>query len=61
MTSTVHEFGGYDENRSAPADPNPVPPPAGWTFRQLAFHLAGSVYYADAVGDLTPGRSDPTP
>lgn len=190
MTSTVHKFGGYDENRSAPADPNPVPPPAddapttddrdpvalietlvrhvltlagtwtawdghpvpiddrlytphkairrvadhlvdhlaemearlageeprpdhwhasatttpadlapftqddldeadsrltrlariwanrlgtlspdqldrspgnGWTFRQLAFHLAGSVYYADAVGDLTPGRSDPRP
>lgn len=28
-------------------------PGAGWTFRQLAFHLAGSVYYADAVGDLT--------
>ncbi|WP_311202961.1 hypothetical protein [Streptomyces atratus] len=25
----------------------------GWTFRQLAFHLAESVYYADAVGDLT--------
>jgi hypothetical protein len=28
-------------------------PAAGWTFRQLAFHLAGSAYYADAVGDLT--------
>jgi hypothetical protein len=28
-------------------------PGAGWTFRQLAFHLAGSAYYADAVGDLT--------
>jgi cytochrome P450 len=28
-------------------------PGAGWTFRQLAFHL-GSTYYADAVGDLTP-------
>ncbi|MEU2670416.1 hypothetical protein ABZ622_16365 [Streptomyces sp. NPDC007164] len=27
----------------------------GWTFRQLAFHLAESVYYADAVGDLTTG------
>ena len=36
-------------------------PGDGWTFRQLAFHLAGSVYYADAVGDLTPGRSDPMP
>ncbi|MFG1805110.1 cytochrome P450 [Streptomyces sp. NPDC049040] len=29
-------------------------PGTGWTFRQLAFHLTGSVYYADAVGDLTP-------
>lgn len=28
-------------------------PGAGWTFRQLAFHLAGSAYYADAVGDPT--------
>ncbi len=28
-------------------------PGVGWTFRQLAFHLAGSVYYADAVGDLS--------
>lgn len=24
----------------------------GWTFRQLAFHLAGSSYYADAVGPI---------
>ncbi|GAA5180918.1 hypothetical protein GCM10023322_14320 [Rugosimonospora acidiphila] len=29
-------------------------PGPGWSFRQLAFHLAGSVFYADAVGDLTP-------
>jgi hypothetical protein len=27
-------------------------PGQGWTFRQLAFHLGGSVYYADSVGDL---------
>lgn len=27
-------------------------PGEGWTFRQLAFHLTGSTYYADAVGDL---------
>ncbi|MFB6873982.1 hypothetical protein [Streptomyces sp. NPDC056323] len=26
-------------------------PGAGWTFRQLAFHVAESVYYADSVGD----------
>ncbi|MFD7494581.1 hypothetical protein ACFV8T_19530 [Streptomyces sp. NPDC059832] len=26
----------------------------GWTFRQLAFHLAESAYYADSVGDLGP-------
>ncbi|GAA0408759.1 hypothetical protein GCM10009530_71460 [Microbispora corallina] len=30
----------------------------GWTFRQIAFHLAGSVYYADAVGDLSTVGSD---
>ncbi|MEU4545166.1 hypothetical protein [Nonomuraea dietziae] len=28
----------------------------GWTLRQIAFHLAGSVYYADAVGDLSKGH-----
>ena len=27
-------------------------PGEGWTFRQLAFHLAESAYYADAVGNL---------
>ncbi|MFB8034810.1 hypothetical protein ACFC5Z_18090 [Streptomyces sp. NPDC056004] len=26
-------------------------PGTGWTFRQLAFHVAESVYYADSVGD----------
>ncbi|MFC4470236.1 hypothetical protein ACFPH6_38030 [Streptomyces xiangluensis] len=26
-------------------------PGDGWTLRQLAFHLTGSTYYADAVGD----------
>ncbi|NRQ39239.1 hypothetical protein HII36_46580 [Nonomuraea sp. NN258] len=25
-------------------------PGHGWTFRQIAFHLAGSTYYADALG-----------
>jgi cytochrome P450 len=35
-------------------------PGAGWTFRQLAFHLAGSAYYADAVGDLTPTGQRPS-
>ena len=25
----------------------------GWTFRQIAFHLTESAYYADSVGDLT--------
>jgi hypothetical protein len=30
--------------------------PAGdaWTFRQIAFHLADSAFYADSVGVLTP-------
>ncbi|MGW5563511.1 hypothetical protein ACWEWD_08835 [Streptomyces tendae] len=28
-------------------------PGAGWSFRELAAHLAESVYYADAVGDLS--------
>lgn len=27
-------------------------PGEGWTFRRLALHLGGSVYYADAVGNL---------
>lgn len=34
-------------------------PGEGWTFRQIAFHLAESAYYADAVGDVSgagPGR-----
>ncbi|WP_217167431.1 hypothetical protein [Streptomyces sp. AC512_CC834] len=28
-------------------------PGEGWSFRELAVHLGGSVYYADAVGDLS--------
>ncbi|MFI0509946.1 hypothetical protein RKD19_001923 [Streptomyces canus] len=28
-------------------------PGEGWTFRQLARHLAESTYYADALGDLS--------
>ncbi|MFI6320398.1 hypothetical protein ACIBG8_22890 [Nonomuraea sp. NPDC050556] len=28
-------------------------PGAGWSVRQIAFHLEGSVYYADSVGDLS--------
>lgn len=28
-------------------------PGDGWTFRELALHLKGSVYYADALGDLS--------
>ncbi len=28
-------------------------PGDGWSFRELAHHLAGSTYYADAVGDLS--------
>ncbi|MFB6715613.1 hypothetical protein ACFCZY_22730 [Streptomyces sp. NPDC056237] len=28
-------------------------PGKGWTFRQLAFHLEESAYYADSVGDLS--------
>ncbi|WUW18909.1 hypothetical protein OG707_10930 [Streptomyces sp. NBC_01465] len=31
-------------------------PGTGWTFREIATHLQGSVYYADAVGDLTPAK-----
>ncbi|MFI9848653.1 hypothetical protein ACIHFD_67460 [Nonomuraea sp. NPDC051941] len=33
-------------------------PGEGWTFRQIAFHLADSAYYADAVGDLSAVGSD---
>ncbi|MFC7549760.1 hypothetical protein [Plantactinospora sp. GCM10030261] len=33
-----------------------------WTLRQVAFHLGGSVYYADAVGDLSrPSTAIGTP
>jgi hypothetical protein len=32
-------------------------PGDGWTFRQLAFHLGGSTYYADAVGVLVPAET----
>ncbi|WP_329231822.1 hypothetical protein [Streptomyces canus] len=28
-------------------------PGEGWTFRELALHLRGSTYYADALGDLS--------
>lgn len=28
---------------------------AAWTLRQVAFHLDDSTYYADSVGDLSPG------
>ncbi|MFJ2033299.1 hypothetical protein [Streptosporangium sp. NPDC087985] len=43
-------------------------PGKGWTFRQIAFHLGGSTYYANAVGELLPsartgssGRRNRTP
>ncbi|MFJ2899580.1 hypothetical protein ACIO87_32515 [Streptomyces sp. NPDC087218] len=37
-------------------------PGTGWTFRQLAFHVAESVYYADRVGALpAAGTSGPAP
>nr|WP_254667891.1 hypothetical protein [Streptomyces griseus] len=29
-------------------------PGTGWTFRALAFHVAESAYYADALGELPP-------
>ncbi|MEV5570961.1 hypothetical protein AB0L06_13005 [Spirillospora sp. NPDC052269] len=32
-------------------------PGTGWTFRQIAFHMDESSYYADAVGDLASTRS----
>ncbi|MFF8611485.1 hypothetical protein [Streptomyces sp. NPDC015350] len=37
-------------------------PGTGWTFRQLAFHVAESAYYADCVGALPAGgASGPAP
>jgi hypothetical protein len=33
-------------------------PGEGWTFRQIAFHVAGSAYYADSVGDLSKAGAD---
>ncbi|SEO92456.1 Cytochrome P450 [Actinacidiphila rubida] len=32
-------------------------PGPGWSFRQLAFHLEGSAYYADSVGRLPGGAA----
>lgn len=32
-------------------------PGDGWSFREIAFHLGDSNYYADAVGDLTPTKA----
>jgi hypothetical protein len=28
-------------------------PGDGWTFRELALHIKGSTYYAEALGDLS--------
>lgn len=36
-------------------------PGTGWTFRQLAFHLEGSAYYADSVGDLAADGASASP
>ncbi|MBB4962372.1 cytochrome P450 [Micromonospora polyrhachis] len=54
--SRLHRLARIWTNRLSDLTPKQLDhsPGAGWTFRQLAFHLAGSVYYADAVGDLTP-------
>jgi hypothetical protein len=42
------------EARLAGETPQPDHSPGeGWTFRELALHLRGSTYYADAVGDLS--------
>ncbi|GAA0391711.1 hypothetical protein Acor_18210 [Acrocarpospora corrugata] len=32
-------------------------PGDGWSFRQLAFHVAGSAYYANAIGALPPAAA----
>lgn len=34
-------------------------PGPGWSLRELVLHLAGSVYYADAVGDLRQAKREP--
>ncbi|MFJ5118681.1 hypothetical protein [Kitasatospora sp. NPDC088548] len=43
-------------NRLATLTPDQLDhsPGTGWTFRQLAFHVAESAYYADAIGALAP-------
>ncbi|MEU5718605.1 hypothetical protein AB0G71_23055 [Streptomyces sp. NPDC020403] len=33
-------------------------PGTGWTFRALAFHVAESAYYADALGELPPAAHE---
>jgi len=39
--------------RSQPAARLDQPEEGAWTLRQVAFHVAGSDFYADAVGDLS--------
>ncbi|MBT2208742.1 hypothetical protein [Actinomadura sp. NEAU-AAG7] len=34
-------------------------PGEGWTFRQIAFHVGESTYYADCVGDLSAAGTPP--
>jgi hypothetical protein len=44
--------------RLAAAGPDSWDEPRGehWTLRQIADHLTGVLWYAEQVGDLTPGR-----
>jgi hypothetical protein len=51
----VHRLGSItdeDMDRSAAGS---------WSVREIAFHLAESSYYAEAVGDLSPRSTPPTP
>jgi hypothetical protein len=43
--------------RSQPAARLDQPEDGAWTLRQVAFHVAGSDFYADAVGDLSAQTS----
>lgn len=58
--SRLARLGRIWADRLSALDPDQLDrsPGEGWTPRQLAFHLAGSVYYADAVGDLSAVGSD---
>lgn len=50
-----------DRLTTLPPDHLDRSPGQGWTFRQIAFHLAESTYYANAIGRLPRHQAGNTP